>query len=202
MKTKVLFYIAIAIITVSWGVAAVTGVRFVGAKITSFSANVATNEPTQVEPVAPVQAEIVEVAAVSAVDEGNIIPEVFNPTGEYYLDLEKTPAAFLDISNLELETREYYEENGNYLDRLIVPRGSIFGKNSWKLTRLAVGGREIAFQTDTIDGVSYRFTGKFGGGEYCETSEDAPELQGKLIKIKNGKWAAEMDAEFFMSCGC
>ena len=28
------------------------------------------------------------------------------------------------------------------------------------------------------------------------------DLKGRLIKIKDNKWAAEMEAEFYVQCGC
>jgi hypothetical protein len=71
-----------------------------------------------------------------------------------------------------------------------------------KFTRIAVGGREMAFHTETVNGVSYKFTGRFVTATYCATDGDKPDLIGRLIKIKENKWAAEMEAEFYLTCGC
>lgn len=131
--------------------------------------------------------------------------EVWDPGGWYYLDSEKVPKAFSDIDHIYLETREVYDENGEFVDRPIVPTGSVFTGSDFKFARIAVSNPEISFQTTTINGVSYRFTGRFRSlslGDYCETDEDQPDLEGKLIKIKDGKWAAEMKAQFYISCGC
>lgn len=132
-------------------------------------------------------------------------PEVWNPGGWYYLDSEKVPKAFSDIDHVYLETREVYDENGEYVDRPIVPKGYVFIDSEFTFLRLAVSDSGFSFQTKTINGVSYRFTGQFRGsasGDYCETDEDQADLEGKLIKIVDGKWAAEMNAQFYASCGC
>lgn len=131
--------------------------------------------------------------------------EVWDPGGWYYLDSEKVPKAFSDIDHIYLETREVYDENGEFVDRPIVPKGFVFTDSEFTFSRIAVSNSEFSFQTKTINGVSYRFTGRFRSlllGDYCETDEDQPDLEGKLIKIKDGKWAAEMNAQFYISCGC
>lgn len=129
----------------------------------------------------------------------------FNPSGYYYPDLEALPKGFSDFDSFYLETSEVVDEDGEYVDRPIVPKGSISAAREFTFTRVAVGTSEFSFQTETIKGVSYRFTGHFLhslSGDYCETDEDQPDLEGKLIKIRNGKWAAEMNAQFYISCGC
>ena len=130
--------------------------------------------------------------------------EEFDPSGEYYLDPEKVPKTFSNIDHLYLQVREEYDENGQFVDRPIVPKGLIRTTHDFAFTRIAVGAHKISFQTATIDGISYKFTGQFNSPAeaYCETGEDIPELEGRLIKIKDGKWAAEFNAQFYISCGC
>jgi hypothetical protein len=201
-----LLCIGIAIVTLSWGIATVASVRLTVGAIASFASNLKAKKNSEPMPVPEVAAtapvEPVITTYDDVIDEKNDSSDEFNPTGEYYLDSETVPKAFSDISHLDLQTREYYEENGTYIDRPIVPLGSLRGKKAAKLTRIAIGGREIAFQTDTADGISYRFVGRFTTAEYCETGGDTPDLKGKLIKIKDGKWSAEMEAEFYLQCGC
>ena len=132
-------------------------------------------------------------------------PEIWDPSDWYYLESEKVPKAFSDIDHVYLQTRETYEENGQFVDRPIVPKGFVLASNEFTFARIAVSNRELSFQTKTINGISYRFTGRFRSsalGDYCDTDVDQPDLEGKLIKIKDGKWAAEMNAQFYISCGC
>lgn len=132
-------------------------------------------------------------------------PEEFNPNGYYYADLETLPKGFSDFDSIYLETSEVVDEDGEYVDRPIVPKGWISAAREFTFMRVAVGTSEFSFQTETIKGTSYKFTGHFlnsFSGDYCETDEDKPDLEGKLIKIKDGKWAAEMNAQFYVSCGC
>lgn len=129
--------------------------------------------------------------------------EEFDPAGSYYLDQETVPKAFADIDHLKIETHLYsFDSNENPTVTLIAPKGSILTNKERKLDRIAIGGKEIAFQTATVDGVSYKFTGRFLTLAYCETDGDTPDLKGRLIKIKDNKWAAEMEAEFYVACGC
>lgn len=155
-------------------------------------------------PVAPVPTEPIFVGPSTeekTVGEPSLVAE-FDPAGSYYLDEETLPKAFADIDHLEIDTHNYTDPDGNPIYSLIPPTGSILTKKVLKFDRIAVGGKEIAFQTATVDGVSYRFTGRFLNQAYCETDGDTPDLKGRLIKIKGNKWAAEMQAEFFLSCGC
>lgn len=135
----------------------------------------------------------------------NTSVDEFNPSGYYFPDLDKLPKGFSDFNHIYLETHEVVDEDGEYVDRPIVPKGSVSEHKEFTFTRVAVGTNNFSFQTEAIKGVSYRFTGRFLNslsGDYCETEEDQPELEGKLIKIKDGKWAAEMKAQFYISCGC
>ncbi len=135
--------------------------------------------------------------------DGGQYSDEFDPAGEYYLDLETVPNAFADIDYLQIETHDYgHDSDDNPTSSPIAPKGFILTKKALRFDRIAIGGKEITFQTATVKGVSYKFTGSFLTTDYCESDGDMPDLKGRLIKIKDNKWAAEMVAEFYVSCGC
>lgn len=156
-------------------------------------------EPTNVEPPAAIVTEPVRVEA----EKNEPVLNEFYAQGLFYLDAEKVPKEFRDIESLEIVTHDYerMREDGTY-GVPIPPKGWIMTKKQLDFDRIAIIGKEISFQTETVDGISYRFTGQYHHVEYCETEGDQPDLIGRLIKIKDGKWAASMKAEFYVQCGC
>ncbi len=131
-------------------------------------------------------------------------PEDFDPSGPYVLDPEKTPAAFADIQWLDIVTHRYLKDDETYINQPIIPNGSLEAKKEFAFTKVAVGNREISFETTAIDGISYHFVGNFPvTTEFidCEGCEYPADLKGKLKKLKNGKVIAELDAKFYVG-GC
>ena len=129
----------------------------------------------------------------------------FDPTGNYSLGVKELPNPFDDISFLHIMAREYSLQNGSYVASPTVPTGSLHGKrSSFSLTRISIGNREISFETDTVDGLKYRFLGHFPrSAEHtkceCEGCEHRAELKGSLKKVRGGKVIAEMDATFYLT---
>ncbi|MGD9563601.1 MAG: hypothetical protein AB7F88_01820 [Pyrinomonadaceae bacterium] len=125
--------------------------------------------------------------------------------GGYYNfgDAESLPKAFRDLRYVEIELYdlEKMDDVGNP-GAPIPPKGYLRAEREFKFKRIAIAGKQIAFQTETIKGVSYRFTGKQLALDYCETDGDTPDVAGELIKIVNGKWAASIKAELYEECGC
>ncbi len=130
----------------------------------------------------------------------------FIRTGDYYLSVEdgEVPKSFADIEILSIETHEYNQnaaEGGPFWIPL-VPKGHIQAKETFKFERVAIGGKHITFQTATIDGISYKFTGSFPDPHpHSDSHHGQPDIKGRLIKIKDKKWAAEIEAEFYVG-GC
>ncbi len=125
----------------------------------------------------------------------------FDPTGIYSMDNEKVPNAFADIQFIDITTREYRSENGKFTNTPVIPNGSIHTTKEIRFTKIAVGEREIAFETETVNGISYKFVGQFPRSSEavtCESCEYPADLRGRLIKIKNGKVIAELDADFYL----
>lgn len=164
---------------------------------------ISTAEPATVAAEAVVEPSVAEYKTTI-----NEVVEDFNRTGDYYLymDDEEVPKAFSDIENLAVETHQYNQnggEDGPYWTP-IVPKGSIQTKKTFTFDRIAIGIEQISFQTHTVDGVSYKFTGRFPNTTYNSDSDShsgLPDITGRLIKIKNNKWAAEIQAKFYVG-GC
>ncbi len=149
------------------------------------------------EPVLPVAATPEKAREPNKDDEYD-----FSPHGYFYLDVEKIPKAFEDIDHLEVTTIDYDKTNADGTDGVpIPPKGLLKTTKEFKFTRIAIYDRQIEFQTETIGGVSYRFSGRYSTPEDYERDSSLSDLTGRLIKIKNGKWAAEMTAGF-MWPGC
>lgn len=204
---KNLSYLAVLFVTLTTGLVAVAGFRFVQSSATS--ASVTENRAIESE-VFETQNALIEPAAVELTENDETAHVSYEEpsyrTGYYSLELESASAPFKDIDYFELFTEDYREVNGEYKDVLVPPQGSIEAQKTFKFTKIAVGINTIAFQTATVGGISYKFSGEFqDAGEPVDSrlgGKRHPDLKGRLIKIKDGKWAAETDAEFFYFEGC
>jgi len=148
-----------------------------------------------------------EVAAASPI---TLTPDGFPVTGwtesyadgTYLLNSEQLARSFRDIDFLEISTIDYQRtnEDGTY-GIPIPPEGFVKAKQKLKFTRIAIGGRQLTFQTETINGVDYRFSGHFRTIDEYLPDQAMGELTGKLTKLKNGKAIASATVEFYMD-GC
>ncbi|NOT46874.1 MAG: hypothetical protein HOP17_03870 [Acidobacteria bacterium] len=111
------------------------------------------------------------------------------PEGSFYLGNKSVPKAFVDISELQIVTWDWEKGLGS---TAIPPKGFLKTGKEFTFNRIAVTSRQITFQTETLDRVSYRFLGTF-----TPSGQRRAPVTGKLIKIKNGKWVAEMTADFY-----
>lgn len=198
---------AIAILTFALGVSAYTTVRIAASLLSSL----VWKEEVVVQPVVDLdQAPKIEIEApesiVVGLEEANAeIPygepgHVFDGSGEYWMIDELKPEGFQDIESLEIIMRDYdvnWDEHQYGLP--IPPKGSLKTKKTFKFKRIAIGGKEIAFQTEEVDGISYKFTGRFLDEEHLQGDEMPSDLAGRLIKFKNGIWVASIHAKFYTS---
>lgn len=130
------------------------------------------------------------------------VPE-YEWSGVYAFDTESLPKAFRGLGYMEVNLYDFEKigEDGEYGVR-IPPKGYLLAETEFKFKRIAVAGKHISFQTETVNGVSYRFTGEYLALDYCETGGATPDVSGELIKIVNGRWAAAMKAKLYEECGC
>jgi hypothetical protein len=141
---------------------------------------------------------------VPTADDSSIVYDISDLTGDYYSDIaddDHLGKPFTDFDHFEIETAVFDDGKGNYVVKPIAPRGNFYTKNKFKLERIAIGGSEIEFQTATVNGISYRFSGHI---DNFPKSVDGgvPRLQGKLVMLKNGRRAGETAASFLQEDGC
>ena len=163
-----------------------------------------TQESLPVEEGSPVPAEPVSAVTGETTPEHLIHVDSFDPSGSYVFGDEKVSAPFSDIEWIDIVTRGYRNEDGEWVDYAVVPSGKLWASKPFRFGRFAYANLDLTFQTETIGGVSYRFVGRFRNPnlEYDGPPESyPPDLTGTLIKIRNGKWAAETKVAFY-AAGC
>lgn len=205
---KYMFPVAVAVLTFAFGMSVYTSVRIA---VSILSSLVGKEEAVAQTPVEPVQAEpLVEtkeiVPAVVGLEEASAEitygepGHVFDGSGDYWMIDELKAQGFEDIEGLEIIMRDYDVNLDDHPYGLpMPPKGSLKTKKTFKFKRIAIGGREIAFQTEEVDGISYKFTGRFLDEERLDGDEMPSDLAGRLIKFKDGIWIASMHAKFYTS---
>ena len=127
-----------------------------------------------------------------------------NLTGEYYLSHENLPREFKDIEYVEVVTHVYDEMTDDADDpwKPVPATGSLHSKRGYKFETVSVSPVFLVFETEAINGISYRFVGHFRApNESSEDHENAGDLKGKLQKLKNGVETHSMQAAFYFP-GC
>ncbi|MDT4966577.1 MAG: hypothetical protein QOJ64_1314 [Acidobacteriota bacterium] len=106
--------------------------------------------------------------------------------------LGKTPKGFEGLKSISLTTVNF-TENGAVP---IKPHGDVRAGGVYKMSRIAINGENLTFETLAVRGVSYSFTGKLTF-ENADTPNDpaASLLKGNLSKSLNGKKVAEAELE-------
>ena len=83
------------------------------------------------------------------------------------------------------------------------PQANVFLKRGrqFKAQRVTLTGDQISFETESVGGISYQFTGKFIKGSVDRNELLDATLQGRLTKLQNGKKIAEAQMSFFQVQG-
>ena len=124
--------------------------------------------------------------------------DIFDPNGGEFVvsDDNKTPG-FEDFRDMYLITKDFNRRN-----KLVAvkPKG---GVESWQhqifaMRKIFFDGRRWSFETATIGGISYKFNGKFIKIKRYPDGrmDDQNVLQGRLIKLLNGRQTAAADLIF------
>ena len=106
----------------------------------------------------------------------------------YYYVVGDLPKGFKDFYGVTLITRDFKAKSEDCpLGIPIPPEGFLHTTRKYKFTRINMGNKQVAFETETIKGTSYKFigNGKFMGA-----------FEGRLIKMRNGKKIAESQMVF------
>jgi hypothetical protein len=129
----------------------------------------------------------------------------FCPDGEFYFAGD-SPKGFKDFKSLTIQTKDYEQvsEENDYEGEPIPPKGYIFGNKNreFNFVRVSISPKQLSFETEAIKGVSYKFTGKYVDEEikvkkdYGYEYTELVEIKGTLIKMRDGKKIAEIEAKF------
>lgn len=155
------------------------------------------------EPLSPAVADSEEDAKEDAKQEDSY--SRFDAEGYYYISDDKLPKAFRDFDMMHITTRNYENaaEENDYEDTLIAPEGFLRTKSVYDFTRINISEKQLAFETEKLDGVSYKFSGKFiEKGLFWNLESRTPVLKGSLIKLLKGKKIAESKVSFMWYGGC
>lgn len=120
----------------------------------------------------------------------------FDGNGSFYIT-DELPKGFKDFDSINITTRDFGVESEDYPYGVPVPpEGYIRTSKKYKFTRIGIANRLIAFETEAKEGISYKFAGKLIEADYS--------IEGRLIKLRNGKKIAESDIHFTFDerCSC
>ncbi len=123
------------------------------------------------------------------------MPKGFND----YSVTGKLPKGFEDFGEIGITTLSYEnasEENG-YEGTPVPPEGYVWTDKEYKFAKISVNNKYMAFETQTIKGISYKFSGKFiEKAPFWKLDEQKPVLEGHFIKLSKGKKIAETNVRF------
>jgi hypothetical protein len=170
--------------------------------------------PPRVEPASLIEAKLY--AQPEPIADSKEEREVkFSADGVYDI-IGNLPKEFKDYISLDITTRSYEDvaAENRYVGDPIPPEGSLSTseKSSKDVTfdfkRINIADKQIAFETETKKGVSYKFVGEFINEEKIEykTAKGYEQtqyavLKGRLTKWRDGKKIADIEA-YFSEGGC
>ncbi len=213
MKVKIYLYRFIIAFT-----AFVCGIGFfaVGRYFqTTFSAKEQKAELTApvVELTAP--APIIEPAKVPVVEQPIEAVENSEKNAESEFDVDGfysiiggLPKGFEDFEEININSIDYEtaSEENNFRGTIIPPEGYVQAKKEFKLRKIGVSNKAMAFETEKVKSISYKFSGKFiEKAPFWDFDPETPVLEGRLVKSKNGKKVAENNVRlqwYGGGCGC
>ena len=197
------FRLAIALVTFSLGFSIFSAWQF----LPKFQSNqqIVSSALPKIEQVEPIcrfeKIETVTTAAEPLITESPNLSE-FDAGGDYYM-VGKLPKGFEEFDSLSILTNEYKPNaKGDYEPIPIPPEGSLFTNKDFKFSRINISNRQISFVTESVKGISYKFTGAFlEEKDFYTIKDETVVLKGQLIKMKDGKKMAESKVKFgYLDC--
>lgn len=132
----------------------------------------------------------------------------FDAEGYYYIAGE-LPKGFKDFESFNVRNKNYESEDESEYGKLIAPQGSVDTGKEFDFSKISIGGDQIQFETVSVKGISYSFSGKYTvtrNFSWLEPEEKLQVLEGRLIKKRGGKKIAEAQVKFGwfaeLECGC
>lgn len=132
------------------------------------------------------------------------VAEAFDPTGNYVF-VGRAPRGFADLKWIAIETWEVDPQDG--ARRPVAPRGSLWANRELKMARVTLDGDALTFATATAGRVVYEFDGRFLERSVFAERFDADGeskgavLKGRIVKIANGRKAAESEVSLKWALG-
>ncbi len=115
---------------------------------------------------------------------------------------------FEDFEEISVTVTDYENasEENDYRGIPIPPKGYVLAKKEFKFSRISLSSKTMAFETQAIKSVSYKFSGKFiEKAPFWNFDSETPVLEGRLVKFKKGKKVAEGNIQlnwYGGGCGC
>ena len=113
--------------------------------------------------------------------------EVGDFTG-YFMPHGDAPRAFKGFVAIDLTTA-HFSASGPVP---VKPYGAVYAGRKYKMARINIAGDSLLFETVSLAGVTYKFSGKL----LRPYNPNGPVLSGRLTKTVNGKTVAEAQMEF------
>ena len=138
--------------------------------------------------------------------EANTDTPEFDAEGYYYIAGENSKG-FKDFETFSVMNKDYESDDPAEYGKVIAPKGSVQTDKEFRFSRISIGNGQIQFETESIRGISYSFTGRFIETRnfiHLEAGEVEKVLEGRLIKKRKGKTIVERDVKFgwFFEMGC
>ncbi|CAN5287935.1 hypothetical protein BH20ACI1_BH20ACI1_18500 [soil metagenome] len=129
--------------------------------------------------------------------------------GGFYSIIGELPKGFEDFEEISVTIMDYENasEETDYEGISIPPKGYLLqAEKEFNFTRISLTNKLMAFETQTVKGISYKFSGKFlEKAPFWNFDSETPVLEGHLVKFKKGKKAAESNVRlqwYGGGCGC
>lgn len=136
-----------------------------------------------------------EIACTSAPDPYLSIRHTDIPVdGDYYLFDEPLIDGFPHFDHLEIQSIDEYGAN-------IPLKGAVYEKREHRFVSVSLTGDSLEFETATVDGVSFRFSGTFVPAD-LEDAESSNIIRGIFMKLVKGNIVGSMYVSFYPGGGC
>ncbi len=209
MKIKIyLLRLAIAVAAFIFGISVFNAVQYFQSVFSAKEQAIESVAPDKIEPVIieeitypPQNVEQTKIPVVEQTDNSDKTePETeiweFDGNGSFYIT-DDLPKGFKDFDTISVTTRDFGVESEDYPYGVpIPPEGYVRTSKKYKFTLIGIANRQIAFKTETKEGISYKFVGKLIKADYS--------IEGRLTKMRNGKKIAESNVQltFDERCTC
>lgn len=138
---------------------------------------------------------------ISDCEPENPASEQFLVLGTYLLDVEQLATEFGEVRQLYIAEQSFTLRNNTGAADAAGVGGFLQANERFDLAWIGVHGKQIAFQTVIVDGMSYQFMGAQSSKQNCAKLAGRADISGKLIKVVDGKWVATTQVKLYEKCG-